>query len=215
MPCVAAVVPTACMQMYFVSKSLAEKAAMAYASEHGLDLISIIPTLVVGPFLSTSMPPSLVTALALLTGNEAHYSILKQVQLVHLDDLCDAEIFLFENPAAAGRYVCSSHDVTIHGLAAMLRERYPEYCIPERFRGVEDDLRPVHFSSEKLLGHGFVFRYTVEDMFDAAIRTCREKGLIPLATVTGADGASAGSVRAPGETADATTLGMESPAVSA
>ncbi|CAO2208768.1 unnamed protein product [Urochloa humidicola] len=91
--------------MYFVSKSLAEKAAMAYAAEHGLDLISIIPTLVVGPFLSAAMPPSLVTALALVTGNEAHYSILKQVQFVHLDDLCDAEIFLFEHPGAAGRYV--------------------------------------------------------------------------------------------------------------
>ncbi|KAF8675933.1 hypothetical protein HU200_047432 [Digitaria exilis] len=198
--------------MYFVSKSLAEKAAMAYASEHGLDLISIIPTLVVGPFLSAAMPPSLVTALALLTGNEAHYSILKQVQFVHLDDLCDAEIFLFENPAAAGRYVCSSHDVTIHGLAAMLRERYPEYYVPERFPGIDDDLQLVHFSSKKLLDHGFKFRYTVEDMFDAAIRTCREKGLIPLATAAGMDGSA--SVCAPGEKDDA-ALGTEGPAVGA
>lgn len=186
-------------QMYFVSKSLAEKAAMSYAAEHGLDLISIIPTLVVGPFLSAAMPPSLVTALALLTGNQAHYSILKQVQLVHLDDLCDAEVFLFEHPAAAGRYVCSSHDATIHGLAAMLRERYPEYRVPERFPGVEDDLRPVHFSSKKLLDHGFAFRYTVEDMFDAAIRTCRDKGLIPLATAAGGEGdGGSAAVRTPG-----------------
>ncbi|RCV26341.1 hypothetical protein SETIT_5G237900v2 [Setaria italica] len=197
--------------MYFVAKSLAEKAAMAYAAEHGLDLISIIPTLVVGPFLSVAMPPSLVTALALVTGNEAHYSILKQVQFVHLDDLCDAEIFLFENPDAAGRYVCSSHDSTIHGLAAMLRERYPEYRIPERFREIDDgDLQPVHFSSKKLLDHGFTFRYTVEDMFDAAIRTCREKGLIPLATA-GGDGSA--SAREPGE-ADA-ALGRDGPAVGA
>nr|CAA75996.1 dihydroflavonol4-reductase [Zea mays] len=183
--------------MYFVSKSLAEKAAMAYAAEHGLDLVSVIPTLVVGPFLSAAMPPSLVTALALVTGNEAHYSILKQVQFVHLDDLCDAEIFLFEHPAAAGRYVCSSHDATIHGLAAMLRDRYPEYDIPQKLRGIEDDLQPVHFSSKKLLDHGFTFRYTVEDMFDAGIRTCREKGLIPLAT---AGGVGSASLRTPGET---------------
>lgn len=171
--------------MYFVSKSLAEKAAMEYAAENGLDLISIIPTLVVGPFLSTAMPPSLVTALALVTGNQPHYSILKQVQYVHLDDLCDAEIFLFEHPDATGRYVCSSHDATIHGLAAMLRDRYPEYSIPERFPGIDDDLPLVHFSSKKLLDHGFRFRYTVEDMFDAAIMTCRDKGLIPLATAGG------------------------------
>ncbi|XP_015692998.2 dihydroflavonol 4-reductase-like [Oryza brachyantha] len=182
--------------MYFVSKSLAEKAAMDYAGEHGLDLISVIPTLVVGPFISTGMPPSHVTALALLTRKEAHYSILKQVQFVHLDDLCDAEIFLFENPEARGRYVCSSHDTTIHGLAAMLGEMFPEYDVPREFPGIADGLEPVHFSSWKLLAHGFRFRYTLEDMFEAAVRTCREKGLLPLppaaaAAVGGGDGGSA------------------------
>ncbi|CAL4948520.1 unnamed protein product [Urochloa decumbens] len=198
----------------WMSKSLSENAAMAYAAEHGLNLISIIPTLVVGPFLSAAMPPSLVAALALVTGNEAHYSILKQVQFVHLDDLCDAEIFLFDHPGATGRYVCSSHDATIHGLAAMLKERYPEYAIPERFPGVDDgDLQPVHFSSKKLLDHGFEFRYTVEDMFDAAIRTCREKGLIPLATA-GGDGSASISVRAPPGEADA-ALGRDAPAIGA
>jgi bifunctional dihydroflavonol 4-reductase/flavanone 4-reductase len=203
--CTAAALMPLCAQMYFVSKSLAEKEAMAYAAEHGLDLISIIPTLVVGPFLSTAMPPSLVTALALVTRNEPHYSILKQVQYVHLDDLCDAEIYLLEHPDAAGRYVCSSQDATIHGLAAMLRDRYPEFDIPERFPGVDDDLPLVHFSSKKLLDHGFRFRYTMEDMFDAAIRTCREKGLIPLATAGGD-----ASVRETGA-----ALGMDGPAIGA
>uniref|UniRef100_A0A0D3ERK5 Flavanone 4-reductase n=1 Tax=Oryza barthii TaxID=65489 RepID=A0A0D3ERK5_9ORYZ len=162
--------------MYFVSKSLAEKAAMEYAREHGLDLISVIPTLVVGPFISNGMPPSHVTALALLTGNEAHYSILKQVQFVHLDDLCDAEIFLFESPEARGRYVCSSHDATIHGLATMLADMFPEYDVPRSFPGIDaDHLQPVHFSSWKLLAHGFRFRYTLEDMFEAAVRTWPEE----------------------------------------
>jgi bifunctional dihydroflavonol 4-reductase/flavanone 4-reductase len=188
-------------QMYFVSKTLAEKAALAYAAEHGMELVTIITTLVVGPFLSTGMPPSMITALALVTGNEAHYSILKQVQFVHLDDLCDAHIFLFEHPAAAGRYVCSSCDTTIHDLAAMLRDRYPEYDIPERFpagTGIEDDLQMVHMSAKKLQDLGFTFRYTrMEDMYDDAIRTCREKGLIPLAAAGRDDGSA--SVRAPGE----------------
>uniref|UniRef100_A0A0E0MZP0 Flavanone 4-reductase n=1 Tax=Oryza rufipogon TaxID=4529 RepID=A0A0E0MZP0_ORYRU len=183
--------------MYFVSKSLAEKAAMEYAREHRLDLISVIPTLVVGPFISNGMPPSHVTALALLTGNEAHYSILKQVQFVHLDDLCDAEIFLFESPEARGRYVCSSHDATIHGLATMLADMFPEYDVPRSFPGIDaDHLQPVHFSSWKLLAHGFRFRYTLEDMFETAVRTCREKGLLPplppppTTAVAGGDGSA-------------------------
>jgi bifunctional dihydroflavonol 4-reductase/flavanone 4-reductase len=54
--------------MYFVSKTLAEQAAWKFAKENNLDFISIIPPLVVGPFLMPSMPPSLITALSPITG---------------------------------------------------------------------------------------------------------------------------------------------------
>ncbi|XP_010926084.1 dihydroflavonol 4-reductase [Elaeis guineensis] len=168
--------------MYFVSKTLAEQAAWEFARENGIHFISIIPTLVVGPFISSSMPPSLITALSLITGNEPHYSILKQVQFVHLDDLCIAHIFLYEHPEANGRYICSSHDVTIYELARMMKERYPQYSIPQKFEGIDDGIGRVCFSSKKLIDLGFKFRYSMEDMFDAAIQTCREKKLLPLQT---------------------------------
>lgn len=54
--------------MYFVSKTLAEKAAWEAAKEHNIKFISIIPTLVVGPFIMPTMPPSLITALSPITG---------------------------------------------------------------------------------------------------------------------------------------------------
>lgn len=168
--------------MYFVSKSLAEKAAWEFARENGIHFISIIPTLVVGPFISSSMPPSMITALSLITGNEAHYSIIKQVQLVHLDDLCIAHIFLFEHPEANGRYICSSDDTTIYELARMMKERYPQYDIPQEFKGIDEGIGRVCFSSKKLLDLGFKFRYSMEGMFDEAIQTCREKKLIPPQT---------------------------------
>jgi bifunctional dihydroflavonol 4-reductase/flavanone 4-reductase len=168
--------------MYFVSKTLAEQAAWKYAEENGIDLISIIPTLVVGPFLSTGMPPSLITALALITGTESHYTILKNIQFNHLDDLCESHIFLFESPEAKGRYICSSHDTNIYDLARMLQNRYPEYNIPQEYEWKEEDLPAVHISSKKLLDMGFKYKYTLEDMFDEAIQTCREMKLIPLRT---------------------------------
>lgn len=49
---------------------------------------------------------------------------------MHVDDLCQAHIFLFEDPTAEGRYICSSHDETIYGIANMIREKWPEYQIP-------------------------------------------------------------------------------------
>ncbi|XP_074584764.1 dihydroflavonol 4-reductase [Curcuma longa] len=169
--------------MYFVSKTLAEKAATEFAQKHGIHFISIIPTLVVGPFVTTTMPPSMITALSLITGNEAHYTILKQVQLVHLDDLCDAHIFLYEHHAAEGRFICSSHDRTIYELAKMFMDRYPQYIIPHKFEGIDEKIERVRFSSKKLTGLGFEFKYSVEDMFDSAIQACLEKKLLPLQTV--------------------------------
>ncbi|XAR73848.1 Dihydrokaempferol 4-reductase [Bertholletia excelsa] len=168
--------------MYFVSKILAEKAAWETAKENNIDFISIIPTLVVGPFIGSTFPPSLITALSLITGNESHYGIIKQGQFIHVDDLCEAHIFLFEHPEAEGRYICSSHDVTIHDLAKMLREKWPEYNVPTELKGIEKDLTSVSFSSKRLVGMGFQFKYSLEDMFRGAIESCREKGMLPLAS---------------------------------
>ncbi|KAJ8772635.1 hypothetical protein K2173_027812 [Erythroxylum novogranatense] len=166
--------------MYFVSKTLAEQAAWKFAKENNIDLITIIPTLVVGPFIMSSMPPSLITALSLITGNESHYGIIKQGNYVHLDDLCISHIFLFENPEAKGRYICSSHDASIHDLAKLLKEKYPEYNVPTKFKDVDENLMRVVFSSKKLTDLGFEFKYSLEDMFVGAVETCRAKGLIPL-----------------------------------
>ncbi|XP_042520746.1 dihydroflavonol 4-reductase-like [Macadamia integrifolia] len=150
--------------MYFVSKTLSEKAAWDFAEHNNMALIAIIPTLVVGPFIMPSMPPSLITAFALITENEAHYSILKQVQFVHLDDLCNAHIFLFENPDAKGRYICSSHNATIIDLPKTLRERFPEYNVPTEFNYEGESLEVVAFSSRKLTELGFEFKYSLKDM---------------------------------------------------
>ncbi|KAF2570392.1 hypothetical protein F2Q70_00001942 [Brassica cretica] len=166
--------------MYFMSKTLAEKAAWDYAKEKGIDFISIIPTLVIGPFITTSMPPSLITALSPITRNEAHYSIIRQGQYVHLDDLCNAHIFLYEQAAAKGRYVCSSHDATILTISEFLRQKYPEYNAPSTFEGVDENLKSIMFSSKKLIDMGFNFKYSLEDMLVESIETCRQKGFLPV-----------------------------------
>ncbi|KAJ0468448.1 Dihydroflavonol 4-reductase [Helianthus annuus] len=168
--------------MYFVSKTLAERAAWKAAIENNIDFISIIPTLVVGPFITPTFPPSLITALSLINGMESHYSIIKQGQFVHLDDLCECHIFLYENPEAKGRYICSSHDATIHQLARMIKEKWPEYHVPTQFVGIDEDIPVVSFSSKKLTDMGFEFKYNLEEMFKGAIDCCREKGLLPYST---------------------------------
>ncbi|XP_028800931.1 dihydroflavonol 4-reductase-like isoform X3 [Neltuma alba] len=163
---------------YFVSKTLAEQEGWKFAKEHNMDFISVIPPHVVGPFLMNSMPPSFMISLSLITGNEGHYSVLKKGHYVHLDDLCMCHIFLFEHPQAEGRYVCSSHKATIHGIAKLLSQKYPEYNVPTKFGNIPEDLEIEHFSTKKIKDLGFQFKYSLEDMFTAAIDTCREKGLL-------------------------------------
>ncbi|KAF1883198.1 hypothetical protein Lal_00003382 [Lupinus albus] len=165
--------------MYFVSKTLAEQEAWKFAKENNMDFITIIPPLVVGPFLTSTMPPSLITALSPITGNEAHYSIIKQGQFVHLDDLCLAHIFIFELPKVEGRYICSSCDATIHDIAKLLNKKFPEYKVPTKFENIPDELKVVRFSSKKITDLGFKFKYSLEDMYTQAVETCREKGLLP------------------------------------
>nr|AEX07281.1 DFR [Arachis hypogaea] len=165
--------------MYFVSKTLAEQEAWKFSKEHNMDFITIIPPLVVGPFIMPTMPPSLITALSPITGNEAHYSIIKQGQFAHLDDFCRAHIFLFERPKVEGRYICSACDATIHQIAKFLNKKYPEYDVPTTFKNIPDELELIRFSSNKIKDLGFQFKYTLENMYTGAVDTCREKGLLP------------------------------------
>lgn len=72
------------------------------------------------------------TVLHKSAGNEAHYSIIKQGQFVHLDDLCEAHIFLFEHMEVEGRYLCSACEANIHDIAKLINTKYPEYNIPTK-----------------------------------------------------------------------------------
>ncbi|XP_061353358.1 dihydroflavonol 4-reductase-like [Gastrolobium bilobum] len=170
--------------MYFVSKTLAEQQAWKFAKEHNMDFVTIIPSLVVGPFLVPTMPLSLITALSPITGNEAHYSIIKQGQFVHVDDLCLAHIFLFEQPKVEGRYICSPCEANIHDIAKLINQKYPEYNVPTKFKNIPDQLEHVRFSSKKIKDLGFLFKYSLEDMYTGAVDTCRKKELLPILAET-------------------------------
>ncbi|GFZ10343.1 dihydroflavonol 4-reductase [Actinidia rufa] len=166
--------------MYFVAKTEAEKAAWKFAEENGLDLVTIQPSSVIGPFITPNRPPCTENALALITKNRAFYTMLAQSHAVNVDDVCNAHIYLFEHPQAAGRYICSSHSFTIYDVANSLSKKYPEYDIQTKFEGIDESLKPIPCPSKKLLDLGFRFKfnpeeYDVGDLFAEAIEACREK----------------------------------------
>ncbi|OMO87092.1 NAD-dependent epimerase/dehydratase [Corchorus olitorius] len=154
---------------YAISKTLTERAALEFAAQNGLDLVTIVPSVVLGPFICPKFPGSVNSSLApILPGiqNQNEWMIfLLNVSMIHVDDLSRAHIFLLENPSARGRYICSSHTVTLERIVQILSTKYPEFSTPtpESLANIKGR-KLAGLSSKKLLDLGFKFKYGVEDM---------------------------------------------------
>lgn len=53
---------------YALTKTLTEKAALDFAQAHGLDLVSVIPTIVTGPFICPHFPDSVALSMGPILG---------------------------------------------------------------------------------------------------------------------------------------------------
>ncbi|TVU16161.1 hypothetical protein EJB05_39712 [Eragrostis curvula] len=162
---------------YCVSKVLLEKAACRFAEEHGISLVTICPVITIGAAPARKVGTSVVDSLSLLSGSEAGLGVLKGIektsgalQLVHVIDLCRAELFVAEEAAAAGRYVCCSLNTTVLELARFLAQKYPQYNVKTNLISDDDQLleKPrVCLSSAKLVREGFEFKHnTLDEIYD-------------------------------------------------
>ena len=52
------------------------------------------------------------------------------MDIVHVDDVARAHIFLFEHGDAKGRYNCAFNTTSVKSVAAFLGAKYPELNIP-------------------------------------------------------------------------------------
>lgn len=169
---------------YPVSKTLAEQAAWQYVKEHNLNMVTIIPVLIVGPAITPTVPSSCQLALCLLTGNPQFFGGLKGMQmvsgsisLVHVEDVCSAQIFLMESPNVQGRYICSPINTCVPQLAEYLAKRFPEYNVPTKVEDVPSTPK-VNISSKKLVESGFTFQFGIDEIYDHAIEYFKTKGLL-------------------------------------
>ncbi|WVZ87288.1 hypothetical protein U9M48_033948 [Paspalum notatum var. saurae] len=104
--------------------------------EHGISLVTVCPVVVVGAAPAPNARTSVHNCLSLLSGDEAEFRVLRGIEmasgtvaLVHVEDVCRAQLFVAEEEAAAGRYLCSSINTTILELASFLADKYPQYTV--------------------------------------------------------------------------------------
>jgi anthocyanidin reductase len=172
---------------YPVSKVLLEKEACRFALENGISLVTLCPVVTVGAAPTPKVQTSIPIILSLLSGDEAMIETMKQIEMatgsipmVHVDDLCRAEIFVAEEESARGRYICCSLNTTAKEIARFLAVTYPQYNVNiDRVADLGDRPR-ICVSSAKLIGEGFEYRYkTLEQIYDDVVDYAKATGILP------------------------------------
>ncbi|KAK9915197.1 hypothetical protein WJX75_006019 [Coccomyxa subellipsoidea] len=116
-------------QAYHLSKTVAEKEAWRIAKETGLDLVAVLPNFVLGPVISCRADG---TSVGFLKGIVEGKPVEGTPLICDVRDVANAHVLAAETPSASGRYIVSQGTpVTATYLSKVLRERFPQYAIPE------------------------------------------------------------------------------------
>ncbi|XP_078432453.1 dihydroflavonol 4-reductase-like1 [Wolffia australiana] len=159
---------------YPLAKLLSEKAAWKFAEENELDLVTVLPSFIVGPSLPRRPCKTVSDVVGLLKGEADAFAWYGRMGYVHIDDVVSCHVLVYEADAAAGRYICNAAVLTNCQLAARLAQRYPWLPTPTRFEnplGVESP--SYELDTSKLTSMGFKFR-GIEEMFDDVIGSVEE-----------------------------------------
>ncbi|CAO2817475.1 unnamed protein product [Amaranthus hypochondriacus] len=158
---------------YCASKSEAEMKAFEYARSSGLDVVSVCPTLVLGPMMQSTVNSSSMVLLKLL--KEGYESIENKLRLiVDVRDLAAALLMVYEMPEAEGRYICTSHQIRVRELLDKLQSIYPNYNYPKSIIEIADG---DCVSSEKLQKLGWSCKPLEETLVDA-VESYKSLGLL-------------------------------------
>ncbi|XP_062177965.1 tetraketide alpha-pyrone reductase 1 [Alnus glutinosa] len=161
---------------YALSKTLAERAAWEFCNKNGIDLVTILPSFLVGPSLPPELCSTASDVLGLLKGETEKFQWHGRMGYIHIDDVALSHILVYEHETANGRYLCSSTVVDNDELASLLQARYPSLPIPKRFEQLN---RPYYeFNTSKLKSLGFKFK-SIQEMFDDCIASLVMQGHLP------------------------------------
>ncbi|MCO5554718.1 hypothetical protein L7F22_008252 [Adiantum nelumboides] len=172
---------------YMVAKTLSEKAAFQYAKEKGLDLVSILPSVVGGPFMTPYLPDSVSLCMSCMKEMpEWMVSFLEFVSYLHVDDCARAHILLMEDARAEGRYLCSACDATfrdvLHESVSLLQSfkvPVPKLDVPE------NNLKTRAFykaNTTKLKELGFTYQFdTIHKILKDMVPCLLKRGYLKLA----------------------------------
>ncbi|KAK6138962.1 hypothetical protein DH2020_027294 [Rehmannia glutinosa] len=158
---------------YCYSKTVAEAEALEYAKQNGLDVVTVCPTLVLGPMLQHTPNASSLALIKLLKeGIEEIENNMRKI--VDVRDVAEALKLVYEKPEAQGRYICTAHMVKTQDLVQILKQVYPNYNYPKSFKEGKELSK---LSSEKLQRLGWSYRPLTETLVDS-VEMYKQAGLL-------------------------------------
>lgn len=171
--------------VYVLSKRLTEDAAFQFAKENDINLVSVITTTVAGAFITPAVPLSIRFLLSPLTGDSDLLRLLSVVNsrmgsigLVHIEDVCNAHLYLMEHDRAKGPYICCSNSCTLSQLVHLFAKIYPSHNLP-RYIEAEMESVPTEISSKKLKDLGFRYKYGLQEVIHQTVDSCIDSGFLP------------------------------------
>lgn len=161
---------------YPASKTLAEKAAWDFAKETGLDVVVINPGTVMGPILPPAINASMAMFLQLLQGGTEGYQN-NHMGCVHVKDVAEGHILLYETPSTSGRHLCVEATNHWSDFAEMVAKLYPEYKIHRFTEVTQPGLLRVQSPPKKFVDLGLVFT-PMEQVIKDSVSSLKEKGFL-------------------------------------
>ncbi|KAF9601750.1 hypothetical protein IFM89_022864 [Coptis chinensis] len=160
---------------YMLSKTLAEESAWKFAKERGIDMVTIHPSVVIGPLLQPTLNESTSMVLNLIIGTETYPNL--SFGWVDVRDVVNAHILAFEVPSAHGRYCVVDRVAHFSEIVKILRELYPHIQLPEKCSDDKPFAPTFIVSKEKTKSLGIVFTPLEVSLRDT-VTSLREKKFI-------------------------------------
>lgn len=114
---------TDCKIPYFEAKIQAEKAVSHYAEKHGMNLICVLPSVILGPNIHRFSESTVLIQKIML--NKLPVVPPIAFNFVDVRDAADAHIAAYENPDASGRYIIGGDPFTLQQLINTIATLYP------------------------------------------------------------------------------------------
>ncbi|CAM6101932.1 unnamed protein product [Calypogeia fissa] len=164
-------------QWYFLSKTLAEKAAWDFVKGKHFDMVAMNPAVVIGTILQPTLNSSCEIIKEYLSGEAKTYRNFS-LGFVDVQDVSLGHILAYESPSAEGRYILTERVRAYHHkeIVEILRKLYPGYPIPtEPGYELSEEIPTYSWSNAKAQKLGIKFR-SIESQLTDLVTSLQQKG---------------------------------------